>query len=82
MLSTAPEPAHPEAIRALRAYAGTFAWTNHEVQAIAGILADSGALSDEEYEWVRIMVGEDAPGSITPNPAPSRARKYSPPSDG
>lgn len=76
LLSTAPEPENPESVRSVIRYAEMFAWTNLEVKAVAGVLVEAGAVSDEEYDWLRNTVGEVAPDAPRPNTLPIVYRDY------
>ena len=75
LLATAPGPKNPEAVRSVVRYAEVFAWTNLEVKAIASVLVEAGAVSEEEYDWLRNTVGRGAPDFPRPNPAPLVARE-------
>ena len=76
LLSGAPEPENPETVRSVLRYAEMFAWTNLEVQAVAGVLVDAGVVSDKEYDWLRSTIGRGAPDLLRPNPQPLVGREY------
>ena len=76
LLAGAPEPKNPETVRSVLRYAEMFAWTNLEVQAVAGVLVDAGVVSDKEYDWLRSTVGRGAPDLPRPNPQPLVDREY------
>ena len=76
LLSGAPEPENPETVRSVLRYAEMFAWTNLEVQAVAGVLVDARVVSDKEYDWLRSTVGRGAPDLPRPNPQPLVGREY------
>ena len=56
---------------AVRHGAEVFAWTNLEVKALASMLVEAGAVSEEEYDWLRNTVGRGAPDFSRPNPCPA-----------
>lgn len=79
LLADAPDPpANPQAVVGLRVQAESFAWSNIEARAVSGLLTDAGALTHEEYAWIRQRIGEDAPGSPGPHPTPGRWRWRTP----
>lgn len=76
LLSGAPEPKNPEAVRLVLRYAEMFAWTNLEVKAVAGVLVDAVVVSEQEYDWLRNTIGRSAPDLQRPNPQPQVHREY------
>jgi hypothetical protein len=69
LFANAPGPTGDgHAIRGLGAFGEMFVWSNMEVRAVAGLLVDSSALSDAEFEWARRSLGDDAPDGPGPNP--------------
>ena len=68
VISQAPPPVYPEAIRALRVYAEAYGWSVQELRGVAGMLRDCGGLSEEEEDWVCRFFGEGGPDAPGANP--------------
>lgn len=52
-VARAPVCPHAELLRDLRLLADTYGWPPTQLAAIGGVLADNGALTGDEYEWLR-----------------------------
>lgn len=56
LMRDAPAGPSGRTVSGLLAFAEVFEWERKEVTAVASLLADSGAITGEEYEWLRRRV--------------------------
>lgn len=58
-IAQAPACQHEDVVRGLRDLAGMFYWRQSEVSTLAGMLANAGCLTSDEYEWLARYAGRE-----------------------